>query len=119
MKKRLRYSGEVTRSLLKNLIKNEGDWWRFLEDPHIPPDNNLIERLLRSLVLKRKVSQRSLSMRRMEDTLMILTVIQTCYLLGRCPATFIEEVLRAQAANKPLPQLFAKESSDINESYAS
>jgi transposase len=43
-------------------------WWYFLNDPSVPPDNNLAERSLRLAVTKRKVSGGSRSMKRFEET---------------------------------------------------
>jgi transposase len=49
--------------LLKSLRDKAEQWWYFLNDPSIPPDNNLAERSLRLAVTKRKVSGGSRSMR--------------------------------------------------------
>ncbi len=51
--------------LLFRSLRNKADqWWYFLEDPSVPPDNNLAERSLRLAVTKRKVSGGSRSMTR-------------------------------------------------------
>ena len=42
--------------LLRNLNLKADQWWYFLENQKIPPDNNLAERALRLAVTKRKVS---------------------------------------------------------------
>ena len=54
--------------LLKSLQDKADQWWYFLEDPSVPPDNNLAERSLRLAVTKRKVSGGSRSMERFEET---------------------------------------------------
>ena len=54
--------------LLKSLRDKAKQWWYSLDDPSVPPDNNLAERSLRSSVTKRKVSGGSRSMKRFEGT---------------------------------------------------
>jgi transposase len=41
-------------NLLKSLQKKSAQWWYFLEDPYVPPDNRA-ERNLRLAATKRKV----------------------------------------------------------------
>jgi transposase len=58
--------------LLKSLRDKAEQWWYFLNDPSVPPDNNLAERSLRLAVTKRKVSGGSRSMKRFEETANLL-----------------------------------------------
>jgi transposase len=54
--------------LLKSLGDKAEQWWYFLNDPSVPPNNNLAERSLRLAVTKWKVSGGSRSMKRFEET---------------------------------------------------
>ena len=60
--------GYVADLLLKSLRDKTEQWWYFLDNPSVPPDNNLAERSLRLAVTKRKVSGGSRSMKRFEET---------------------------------------------------
>ena len=44
------------RPLAKRLLRHEDELFQFVLHPHVPPDNNLAERALRSLVVQRKIS---------------------------------------------------------------
>jgi transposase len=60
--------GYASGLLLKSLRDKAQQWWYFLDDPSVPPDNNKAERSLRLAVTKRKVSGGSRSMKRFEET---------------------------------------------------
>ena len=60
--------GYASGLLLKSLRDKAQQWWYFLDDPSVPPDNNLAERSRRPSVTKRKVSGGSRSMKRFEKT---------------------------------------------------
>ena len=62
-------------SLLKSLKKKASQWWYFIDDPHVPSDNNRAERNLRLAVTKRKVCGDSRSMDGLHNTATLLTVI--------------------------------------------
>jgi transposase len=79
--------------LLKSLKQKSEQWWYFLEDPEVPPDNNRAERNLRLAVTKRKVCGGSRSMDGLENTAAILTVIQTCKAQGKSVVEFFRQVL--------------------------
>jgi Family of unknown function (DUF6444)/Transposase IS66 family len=68
-------------------------WWYFLKDPKIPPDNNRAERNLRLAVTKRKVCGGSRSMDGLDDTAALLTVIQTCKAQGKSAVEFFWQAL--------------------------
>lgn len=44
------------RALAKRLLRHEDELFQFVLHPYVPPDNNLAERALRSLVVQRKIS---------------------------------------------------------------
>ena len=79
--------------LLKSLKKKTSQWWYFLEDPHVPPDNNRAERNLRLAVTKRKVCGGSRSMDGLRNTAALLTVIQTCKAQAKSVIDFFRQAL--------------------------
>lgn len=80
-------------------------WWYFLDNPQVPPDNNLAERSLRLAVTKRKVSGGSRSMKRFEHTANLLTVVQTCRRQKRSVINFFEQALMATVGAREIPTL--------------
>jgi transposase len=92
--------------LLKSLRDKAEQWWYFLNDPSVPPDNNLAERSLRLAVTKRKVSGGSRSMKRFEETANLLSVIQTCRFQARSVMAFFREAISAHSCDYfPMPDL--------------
>jgi transposase len=91
--------------LLKSLRDKADQWWYFLNDPSVPPDNNLAERSLRLAVTKRKVSGGSRSMKRFEQTAALLSVIQTCRFQARSVMTFFREAISAHSCDLAMPSL--------------
>jgi len=91
--------------LLRSLREKAHQWWYFLDDPSIPPDNNLAERSLRLAVTKRKVSGGSRSMSRFEQTADLLSVIQTCRFQGIRAIDFFRDALSAHSCNLFMPSL--------------
>jgi transposase len=74
-------------------------WWYFLDNPEVLPDNNQAERSLRLAVTKRKVSGGYRSMERFQHTANLLTVVQTCRRQGRSVIDFFAQVLIADSNN--------------------
>jgi transposase len=70
-------AGATAANLLRSLRDKAHQWWYFLDNPEVPPDNNQAERALRLAVTKRKVSGGSRSMERFQHTANLLTVVQT------------------------------------------
>ncbi len=91
--------------LLKSLRDKAEQWWYFLNDPSVPPDNNLAERSLRLAVTKRKVSGGSRSMKRFEETADLLSVIQTCRFQARSVMAFFREAISAHSCDLAMPEL--------------
>ena len=85
--------GYAACNLLKSLKKKAAQWWYFLVDPHVPPDNNRAERNLRLAVTKRKVCGGSRSMDGLHNTAALLTVIQTCKAQGKSVIDFFRQAL--------------------------
>jgi len=91
--------------LLRSLRDKADQWWYFLEDPSVPPDNNLAERSLRLAVTKRKVCGGSRSMERFEQTANLLSVIQTCRFQARSAMAFFHEAISAHSCDFAMPSL--------------
>jgi transposase len=91
--------------LLRSLRDKADQWWYFLEDPSVPPDNNLAERSLRLAVTKRKVSGGSRSMERFTQTANLLSVIQTCRFQSRSAMAFFREAISAHSCGLAMPSL--------------
>ncbi|MGK7930128.1 MAG: IS66 family transposase [Microcystaceae cyanobacterium] len=100
-------AGYEAGKLLRSLQLKADQWWYFLRNPHIPPDNNLAERSLRLAITKRKVSGGSRSMERFQQTANLLTVVQTCRRQGRSVIDFFEQSLVAitQKTDSSVPSL--------------
>jgi transposase len=90
--------------LLRSLKNKSEQWWYFLEDPKVPPDNNRAERNLRLAVTKRKVCGGSRSMDGLENTAALLTVIQTCKAQGKSALEFFRQALIDQSALSLIPE---------------
>jgi transposase len=100
--------------LLKSLRDKAEQWWYFLNDPSVPPDNNLAERSLRPSVTKRKVSGGSRSMKRFEETANLLSVIQTCRFQARSVMAFFREAISAHSCDLAIMPLAHSPFSDLN-----
>ena len=98
-------AGYEAGKLLRSLKLKADQWWYFLRNPEIPPDNNLAERSLRLAITKRKVSGGSRSMERFQQTANLLTIVQTCRRQGRSVIDFFEQALMAIATKAPTPNL--------------
>ncbi len=92
-------AGATAGHLLRSLRDKASQWWYFLDNPEIPPDNNQAERSLRLAVTKRKVSGGSRSMDRFRHTAHLLTVVQTCRRQGRSVIDFFAQALLANSNN--------------------
>ena len=101
----LGHVGYAAGLLLKSLRDKAAQWWYFLDDPSVPPDNNLAERSLRLAVTKRKVSGGSRSMERFEQTANLLSVIQTCRFQARSAMAFFREAITAHSCDLAMPSL--------------
>jgi transposase len=81
--------------LLRSLRDKAEQWWHFLIDPVVRPDNNLSERNLRLAVTRRKVSGGSRSMERFAQTADLLSVVQSCRRQGRSAMEFFVRAMQA------------------------
>jgi transposase len=83
--------------LLRSLRDKASQWWYFLYDPSVRPDNNLSERNLRLAVTRRKVSGGSRTMDRFAQTADLLSVVQTCRRQYRSAMEFFVKALQANS----------------------
>ena len=99
-------AGATAARLLDNLRSRADQWWFFLDNPHIPPDNNLAERAIRLAVTKRKVSGGSRSLDALALTARCLSAVQSCRFQGRSVLTFFRQALLAVSRSSlPFPSL--------------
>ncbi len=102
-------AGATAANLLHSLRDKASQWWYFLENPEVPPDNNQAERSLRLAVTKRKISGGSRSMDRFKHTAHLLTVVQTCRRQSRSVIDFFAQALLANYDNYlSVPSLLPK-----------
>ncbi|PPT06214.1 Mobile element protein [Geitlerinema sp. FC II] len=93
-------AGHAASLLLKSLTEKAHQWWYFLEDPQVPPDNNRAERSLRLAVTKRKVASGSRSWDGFRRSATLLTVIQSCRAQGRSVIEFFERALSLEVQGR-------------------
>jgi transposase len=70
-------SHEKAITLQARLLRHQGEWLVFLDDPRVPPTNNLAERALRPLVVLRKITFGHRSHAGAERMAKIMTVGET------------------------------------------
>jgi len=94
-----------TATFCQNLLNLEPALWTFLYRPGVEPTNNLIERLVRSAVLWRKIAFGSQSDAGCRFVERILTVVGTLRLQQRPVLDFLESSLRAHRDGCEPPKL--------------
>jgi transposase len=93
-------------TLQQRIRKHHGEWLVFLDDPRVPPTNNLAERALRPLVVLRKTTFGHRTLAGAERMAAILTVQETAKRHGR-KATDIYYRLLTEPPNRVLEYLYA------------
>jgi hypothetical protein len=68
--------------VLNYILSYEGEWFTFLQYRGMEPTNNRVERALRPLVIRRKVSQHTWSEEGREALAVVQSLYQTCKLRG-------------------------------------
>jgi len=96
---------QKSQNIADRLDKHWSSYLRFLIDPGIPPTNNLVEQVLRTIVIDRKITQgtRSEWGRRWSER--IWTVVATCRKQKRSAWEFIQSCIMAQRLGTPYPSL--------------
>lgn len=79
--------------------------WTFVTHPEVPPTNNLVERAIRSLVLRRKISYVTRSKRGIHFVQRMFSVAQTCRLQCRSGYDFMIHTLVAWFHQRAGPSL--------------
>jgi transposase len=99
------------RSEVQNLVKRfkeHGDaYFRFVTTPGIQPTNNLAEQALRFVVIDRRLTQGTRSMRGRHWCQRIWSVAATCYQQGRSLFEYLRSAIEAHFAGRPVPSLLA------------
>jgi len=89
------YKHSIIRKFVDNLYYRDGnDLFRFVTDPEIDTTNNISERELRALVIIRKISNGSRSVRGANATAMLLSVIQTLRFKGENVLQGLQQILK-------------------------
>lgn len=89
------YKHNTIRKFVDNLYYRDGDnLFRFVTDPEIDPTNNISERELRALVIIRKISNGSRSVRGANATAMLLSIIQTLRLKNENVLQELQKILK-------------------------
>jgi hypothetical protein len=99
-------SHEKALTLQARLLRHHGEWLVFLDDPRVPPTNNLAERALRPLVVLRKITFGHRSSAGATRMAKIMTVGETARRHGhRASDIFFE--LYTRPPNRVLRRLYA------------
>nr|WP_308418175.1 transposase [Chitinimonas sp. BJB300] len=94
-----------TAGTCRNLLALWSALWRFLDDPRIPPTNNLAERALRGVVLRRKISYVTRSGHGLRFVERAFAAAYTCRRQGIELFEFLQRALNAKLGNTPAPSL--------------
>lgn len=94
-----------TAKTCRNLLNLWPALWHFLKDPDVPPTNNLAERALRGVVLRRKISYLTRSGRGMRFIERMFAAVETCKLQHRSLPDFIFGAMAAWLAHTHPPSL--------------
>jgi transposase len=100
-----RWAPKKTHGMCRQLLVHEEAMWRFLDEPGLPPTNNLAERALRRPVIWRKGSSSTDSAAGSRFVERILTIITTLKAQNRDPFVFLVEAHLAHTAGRPAPSL--------------
>ena len=96
---------EDTRGMTEDLRGHLGSLWHFAHSPHVHATNNLAERTIRQLVIKRKISQGSGSAAGADALSYLLTTVATCQLQDKPAHAHLKDSLLAHLRGQPPPQL--------------
>jgi hypothetical protein len=91
----------------RQLLKQEGRLWVFVNVPLVSPTNNAAERALRPAVIWRKTSFGTQGENGQRFVECMLTIRVTCRLSGHNFLEFLSSSLKAHWFSQPMPTLFA------------
>ncbi|MBN2294281.1 MAG: transposase [Pirellulales bacterium] len=97
---------EKALTLQGRILRHRGDWLVFIDDPRVPPTNNLAERILRPLVVLRKISFGHRNGSNAARMARLMTVQETAKRHGRRP-TDIFYRLYTRPPNQVLRYIYA------------
>jgi transposase len=100
------------RRLLKRLRRHQDHLFTFLDQPHVPFDNNHAERALRPAVIIRKNSYGNRSDQGAEAQAVLMSIFRTLKQRGHDPIRTITQALATYLKTGQLPTLPAKTASD-------
>jgi transposase len=100
-------SHEKARTLQARIVGYHDEWLVFVDDPRIPPTNNLAEQALRPLVVLRKITFGHRSLKGGDRMASLMSVAETARRHGH-RASQIFLALMTHPPNKALRQLYAK-----------
>jgi len=84
----------VLRKAAEYMVELWAGLTRFLDEAHVPLDNNLLERSLRPIALGRKNHLGSKSSRGAQATAILYSVFETAKLSGVDPAAYLDAAVR-------------------------
>ena len=90
---------------LNYLLENFEGLTLCLEDPDVPLDNNLQERMLRSPVVGRKTWYGTHSEQGAETAAILFSIVETCKLNGVNPREYFPALIDRPGVFVPLPEL--------------
>ena len=92
-------------AIAKRFEKHGAAYFQFITTPGIEPTNNLAEQALRFVVIDRRITQGTRSVKGQRWCERIWTVLATCTQQGRCAMQFLIAATTAWAQGQPPPSL--------------
>ena len=93
--------------MAKRFRQNGKAYFEFITTPNVPPTNNLAEQAVRFIVIDRRITQGTRSLKGRETCKRLWTVVGTCSLQGRSAFEFILAAVRAYFQGNPAPSLLS------------
>jgi len=92
-------------NMVKRFRENGKAYFEFITTPGIGPTNNLAEQAVRFVVIDRRITQGTRSLKGRETCERLWTVVGTCAMQGRSAFDFILTAVRAYFRGEPAPSL--------------
>jgi transposase len=92
-------------NMAKRFRDNGKAYFEFITTPGIGPTNNLAEQAVRFVVIDRRITQGTRSLKGRETCERLWTVVGTCAMQGRSAFDFILAAVRAHFRSEPAPSL--------------
>jgi transposase len=92
-------------NMAKRFRENGKAYFEFITTPGIGPTNNLAEQAVRFVVIDRRITQGTRSLKGRETCERLWTVVGTCAMQGRSAFEFILAAVRAHFRGEPAPSL--------------